>query len=148
VLQLSTFWSYLGALLGSLWCGGWTPPSGVPRSRTQESIPTLKMGNHSTQQATETAAMRNRSCSAKRTCERQNQGQHGTHSSQNIRHPINRLLLLSATPNSSASSNHHNSNRNTDMLLAAVYKSPQRLWSDTDVTELLGFRNKLCWQVT
>jgi hypothetical protein len=28
------------------------------------------------------------------------------------------------------------------MLLAAVYKSPQRLWSDTDITELLGFRNK------
>jgi hypothetical protein len=32
--------------------------------------------------------------------------------------------------------------RNTEMLLAAVYKSPQRLWSDTDITELLGFRNK------
>jgi hypothetical protein len=28
------------------------------------------------------------------------------------------------------------------MFLAAVYKSPQRLWSDTDITELLGFRNK------
>jgi hypothetical protein len=32
--------------------------------------------------------------------------------------------------------------RNTEMLLAAVYKSPQRLWSDTAVTQLLGFRNK------
>jgi hypothetical protein len=31
---------------------------------------------------------------------------------------------------------------NTEMLLAAVYKSPQRLWTDTDITELLGFRNK------
>jgi hypothetical protein len=28
------------------------------------------------------------------------------------------------------------------MLLAAVDKSPQRLWSDTDITELLCFRNK------
>jgi hypothetical protein len=31
---------------------------------------------------------------------------------------------------------------NTEMLLAAVYKTPQRLWSDTDITQLLGFRNK------
>jgi hypothetical protein len=31
---------------------------------------------------------------------------------------------------------------NTEMLLAAVYKSPQTLWSDTDITELLCFRNK------
>jgi hypothetical protein len=31
---------------------------------------------------------------------------------------------------------------NTEMLLAAVYKSLQRLWTDTDITELLGFRNK------
>jgi hypothetical protein len=29
----------------------------------------------------------------------------------------------------------------SEMLLAAVYKSPQSLWSDTDITELLGFRN-------
>jgi hypothetical protein len=28
------------------------------------------------------------------------------------------------------------------MFLAAVYKSPQRLWCDKDITELLGFRNK------
>jgi hypothetical protein len=28
------------------------------------------------------------------------------------------------------------------MLLAAVYKSLQRLWSDTYIAELLGFRNK------
>jgi hypothetical protein len=28
------------------------------------------------------------------------------------------------------------------MFRAAVYKSPQRLCSDTDITELLGFRNK------
>lgn len=28
------------------------------------------------------------------------------------------------------------------MLCAAVYKSPQRLWSDTYIIELLGFRNK------
>jgi hypothetical protein len=31
---------------------------------------------------------------------------------------------------------------NTEILLAAVYKSLQRVWSDTDITELLGFRNK------
>jgi hypothetical protein len=31
---------------------------------------------------------------------------------------------------------------NTEMLLAAVYKSPQAPWSDTDITELLSFRNK------
>jgi hypothetical protein len=28
------------------------------------------------------------------------------------------------------------------MFLAAVCKSPQRLWCDTDIKELLGFRNK------
>jgi hypothetical protein len=28
------------------------------------------------------------------------------------------------------------------MFLAAVYKSPEILWSGTDITELLGFRNK------
>jgi hypothetical protein len=28
------------------------------------------------------------------------------------------------------------------MFLAAVYKSPQILWGDTDITELLGFKNK------
>jgi hypothetical protein len=28
------------------------------------------------------------------------------------------------------------------MFLAAVYKSPQGLWSDIDITELLGFKNK------
>jgi hypothetical protein len=31
---------------------------------------------------------------------------------------------------------------NTEMFLAAVYKSASRLWSDTDITELLRFRNK------
>jgi hypothetical protein len=31
---------------------------------------------------------------------------------------------------------------NTEMLLAGVYKSPQRLWNDTNITKLLGFRNK------
>jgi hypothetical protein len=31
---------------------------------------------------------------------------------------------------------------NTEMLLAVVYKALQRLWSDTDITELLGFRSK------
>jgi hypothetical protein len=31
---------------------------------------------------------------------------------------------------------------NTEMLLAAVYKSPQRLWSDIDITKPLGPRNK------
>jgi hypothetical protein len=30
---------------------------------------------------------------------------------------------------------------NTEMFLAAVYISPQRLWSDTDTTELVVFRN-------
>jgi hypothetical protein len=29
----------------------------------------------------------------------------------------------------------------TEMLLAAIYKSPQRLCSDTDITEQLGIRN-------
>jgi hypothetical protein len=28
------------------------------------------------------------------------------------------------------------------MFLAAVYKSPYKLWSDTDIIELLSFRNK------
>jgi hypothetical protein len=28
------------------------------------------------------------------------------------------------------------------MLLEAVYKSLQKLWTDTDITELLGFRKK------
>jgi hypothetical protein len=28
------------------------------------------------------------------------------------------------------------------MFFAVVYKSLQRLWSDADITELLGFRNK------
>jgi hypothetical protein len=31
---------------------------------------------------------------------------------------------------------------NTEMLLPALYKSPQRIWSDTDITELFLFRNK------
>jgi hypothetical protein len=31
---------------------------------------------------------------------------------------------------------------NTEMFLAAVYKPLHRLWSDTDITELLRFRNK------
>jgi hypothetical protein len=31
---------------------------------------------------------------------------------------------------------------NTEILCTAVYKSPQRLGSDTYITELLGFRNK------
>jgi hypothetical protein len=31
---------------------------------------------------------------------------------------------------------------NIAIFLVVVYKSPQRLWSDTDITELLGFRNK------
>jgi hypothetical protein len=33
---------------------------------------------------------------------------------------------------------------NAEIFLAAIYtrKSPQGLWSDTDITELLGFRNK------
>jgi hypothetical protein len=31
---------------------------------------------------------------------------------------------------------------NAEMFLAAVYKSPRRLWSGTDITELLAFRNK------
>jgi hypothetical protein len=30
---------------------------------------------------------------------------------------------------------------NTEMFLAAVYRSPQNLWSDRDITMLLGFRN-------
>jgi hypothetical protein len=29
------------------------------------------------------------------------------------------------------------------MFLAAIYKSPQKLWSDADVIGQLGFRNKL-----
>jgi hypothetical protein len=31
---------------------------------------------------------------------------------------------------------------NSELFLAAVYKSLQRLWSDKDITDLLGFRNK------
>jgi hypothetical protein len=31
---------------------------------------------------------------------------------------------------------------NIEMLLTALHKSPQRIWSDTDITELLLFRNK------
>jgi hypothetical protein len=31
---------------------------------------------------------------------------------------------------------------NSEVLLEAVYKSPGRAWSDTDITELLGFRPK------
>jgi hypothetical protein len=31
---------------------------------------------------------------------------------------------------------------NTEMFLSPVYKSSQRLWSDTDITKLLGFANK------
>jgi hypothetical protein len=31
---------------------------------------------------------------------------------------------------------------NSEVLLAAVYKSPGRIWSDTDITELLNFRHK------
>jgi hypothetical protein len=33
-------------------------------------------------------------------------------------------------------------NGNAEMFLSVVYKSPQGLWSGTDITELLGFRNK------
>jgi hypothetical protein len=29
---------------------------------------------------------------------------------------------------------------NNEVLLAAVYKSPGRAWSDTDITQLLSFR--------
>jgi hypothetical protein len=31
---------------------------------------------------------------------------------------------------------------NCEVLLAAVYKSPNRSWCDTDITDLLGFRKK------
>jgi hypothetical protein len=31
---------------------------------------------------------------------------------------------------------------NIEVLLAAVYKSPGRIWSDTDIIELLSFRRK------
>jgi hypothetical protein len=31
---------------------------------------------------------------------------------------------------------------NQEILLAAVYKSPGRTWSDSDITELLSFRHK------
>jgi hypothetical protein len=30
----------------------------------------------------------------------------------------------------------------TEIYIATVYKSPQKLWIDTDIAELLGFRNK------
>jgi hypothetical protein len=35
---------------------------------------------------------------------------------------------------------------NTRMFLTAVHKSPQRMWSDTDITELLEISPP--WQVT
>jgi hypothetical protein len=31
---------------------------------------------------------------------------------------------------------------NTEIPVVGVFKFPQSLWSDTDITELLGFRNK------
>jgi hypothetical protein len=31
---------------------------------------------------------------------------------------------------------------NTEVLLAALYKSPGRAWNDADITELLSFRRK------
>jgi hypothetical protein len=31
---------------------------------------------------------------------------------------------------------------NSEILLASVYKSPGRVWSDADITELLSFRRK------
>jgi hypothetical protein len=31
---------------------------------------------------------------------------------------------------------------NTEMFVSAVYKSPQKLWCDTNITELLGFRSR------
>jgi hypothetical protein len=31
---------------------------------------------------------------------------------------------------------------NTEMFVSVVYKSLQKLWCDTNITELLGFRNK------
>lgn len=31
---------------------------------------------------------------------------------------------------------------NGEILLAAGYESPRRIWSDTDITEVLRFRNK------
>jgi hypothetical protein len=37
---------------------------------------------------------------------------------------------------------------NTEIFPAFVYKSPQRLSSDIDITEPLGFRNKSILQVT
>jgi hypothetical protein len=36
---------------------------------------------------------------------------------------------------------------NREILLAAVYKSPGLTCSDTDITELLSFRNKFILQV-
>jgi exonuclease III len=36
---------------------------------------------------------------------------------------------------------------NNEVLLAAVYKSPGRVWSNADITELLSFRRKSIWQV-
>jgi hypothetical protein len=32
---------------------------------------------------------------------------------------------------------------NCEVLLAVVYKSQNHTWCDTDISELLGFRNKL-----
>jgi hypothetical protein len=31
---------------------------------------------------------------------------------------------------------------NSEILLSSVYKSPDRAWSDTDITELLSFRRR------
>jgi hypothetical protein len=31
---------------------------------------------------------------------------------------------------------------NSEVMLAAVYKSPGRAWNDADITELLSFRRK------
>jgi hypothetical protein len=36
---------------------------------------------------------------------------------------------------------------NSEVLLAAVYKSPARAWSDADISELLSFDLNLFWQV-
>jgi exonuclease III len=37
--------------------------------------------------------------------------------------------------------------RFSEVLLAAVYISPGRAWSDADITELLSFKHKSFWQV-
>jgi hypothetical protein len=36
---------------------------------------------------------------------------------------------------------------NSEVLLAAVYKSPDKAWSDAGITELLSFNVSLRWQV-